>query len=123
MPATSRLAQLIAKQEGFGVPGAIPTLRNNPGDLRHGPNASHLPGAPNDVGWYVSVDLGWADLERQLKLYAGRGLTLEQAIYEFAPPSDGNDSLEYLNFVCTGLGLGPSVSVMIALEVPAAPES
>ena len=96
----TKLALLISQQEGFGKPDAIPTLRHNPGDLRHSPNSSH-PDGPNDIGTIPSDELGWADLDRQLWLYAKRGLTLRQAIYEFAPPSE-NDSAAYLQFVIDG---------------------
>ena len=112
----SRLAQLIAQQEGFGRPGAIPTVRRNPGNLRHGPNAQH-PGAPNDVATYASDDLGWQDLERQLKLYAARNMTLRQMIAVYAPPVENNTS-EYLEFVCDALAMTPDTTVRKALEIP-----
>lgn len=112
----SKLAELIAQQEGYGIPGAVPTRDNNPGDLRHAPNASHEGEGPNDIGIEPTSALGWADLERQLDLYAQRGLTLQEAIYAFAPPTE-NDSAAYLQFVCNGLGLPPTATVAQALEV------
>lgn len=36
LPGLSPLGQAIANAEGYGVPGAIPTLNNNPGDLTDG---------------------------------------------------------------------------------------
>jgi hypothetical protein len=111
----SKLAHLIAKEEGFGIPGALPTRNNNPGDLRHSPHSFHT-GDPNAIGQIDTVADGWADLERQLALYAERGMTLQQAIYEFAPPTE-NDSARYLAYVCAGLGLPPSTSVADALKV------
>ena len=110
------LARLIAREEGFDTDGTIPRLRNNPGDLRHSPHSEH-PNDPNGIGYIDSPADGWADLERQLQLYAERGLTLAQAIYEFAPPSE-NDSEEYLQFVCAGLGLSRDTPVAKALELP-----
>jgi hypothetical protein len=115
----TRLAQLIAKQEGFGTPGAIPTTHNNPGDLRHSPHSSHAGEDPNAIGEIDTAADGWADLERQLQLYAQRGLTLQQAIYEWAPPSDGNATENYLALVCAGLGMSPNTTVTDALKVPA----
>ena len=112
----TRLAQLIAKQEGFGVPGAIPTTHNNPGDLRHSPHSSHAGEDPNAIGEIDTVADGWADLERQLQLYAQRGMTLEQMVAEYAPPEDGNATSVYLHNVCAGLGLPPSTPVAIALR-------
>ena len=98
----TKLAQLIATQEGFFVTGTLPQRNNNPGDLRHSPNSTH-PCEPDDIGVIDTVEHGWDDLERQLRLYADRGLNLEDSIYEFAPPADGNDSVAYLAFVLNGL--------------------
>jgi hypothetical protein len=114
--AMTLLARLIAKQEGFGIPGAIPTTHNSPGDLRHAPHASHEGEGSNDIGIEPTVADGWADLERQLKLYAERGLTLRQAIYEFAPPEE-NNSEQYLADICRGLGLLDSTPVAQALTL------
>jgi hypothetical protein len=111
----SKLAQLIANEEGFGIPGALPTRDNNPGDLRHSPHSFHS-GDPNAIGQIDTVADGWADLERQLQLYGERGLTLRQAIYEFAPPSE-NNSEQYLNYVCQGLNVQPDILVTDALKV------
>jgi hypothetical protein len=110
----SKLASLIAQREGFYVPGSQPARKLNPGDLRHAPHTSHAGEGPDDIGIEPSVEDGWADLERQLQLYADRGLTLQQAIYEFAPPSE-NDSSSYLAFVCNGLGCSPDTPVRVAL--------
>jgi hypothetical protein len=97
----SKLAQLIAQEEGYGIPGDIPTLDNNPGDLRHSPHSFHTGSDPNAIGVIDNPNDGWADLERQLGLYAERGLTLQEAIYEFAPPLE-NNSQQYLDFICNG---------------------
>jgi hypothetical protein len=111
------LARLIAKREGFGLPDVIPTERHNPGDLIHAPNASHEGIGPNDVGIEPSDEQGWADLEHQLQLYAGRQMTLQQMVYDYAPPP-GNDSAGYLAFVCQGLGCPPETPVSQALQIP-----
>jgi hypothetical protein len=112
----SLLAQLIAKEEGYGVPGALPTRSNNPGDLRHSPHSSHA-GDPDAIGQIDTIADGWMDLERQLQLYADRGMTLQQAIFEFAPPTE-NNSQQYLNYVCQGLGCTPDTLVSDALKIP-----
>jgi hypothetical protein len=109
------LARLIAKEEGFGVPGAIPTTHNNPGDLEHAPGETHDGKCP--IGSFASVAAGWAMLERQLQLEADRGLTIEQLIYCYAPPSQ-NNSAAYLQHVCAGLGLPYSTPVSEALKLP-----
>lgn len=110
----SKLAQLIAKMEGFGVPGSIPTTHHNPGDLEHAPQETHDGTSP--VGSFPDDATGWAMLDRQLQLYAGRGLTLQQLIYTYAPPEQ-NDTEDYLDFVCRELGCTPDTSVSDALKV------
>ena len=112
----SKLAELIAQEEGFEMPGSVPNRSANPGDLRHAPGEFHPVNAPNSVGSFPDVATGWGALERQLNLYASRGLTLEQAIYEFAPPSE-NNSAGYLSFVCNGLGCAADTLVSDALKI------
>ena len=118
MPARTRAAQLFAHSEGFGIPGAIPTIRHNPGDLRHAPHTSHVGIGPNDIGIEPNDDAGWADLERQLQLFADRGMTIREAVYVYAPPGDNNPTEAYLNTICTRLGLGPETPMSIALTIP-----
>jgi len=43
-------------------------------------------------------------------------MTVEQAIYEFAPPSE-NNSAAYLDFICRGLGCVPGTLVSDALQI------
>jgi hypothetical protein len=99
----TKLARLIAKQEGYFKPGSLPARRHNPGDLRHSPHSSHDGIDRDAVGAIDSDEHGWEDLERQLQLDAGRGMTLGQAIYSWAPPSE-NDTANYLQHVIEGLG-------------------
>lgn len=122
------LAKLIARQEGFGIPGAIPTVRHNPGDLRHGPHCQH-PGGPahaNDVGTIDTDEHGWSDLERQLQIYAEEGLTLRQMVNIYcglpkdpgpgAVAPDGNNVTAYLGGICGGLLMSPETLVKDALK-------
>ena len=99
----TKLAHLIAQREGFFVAGTLPQRRNNPGDLRHSPHSSHEGIGPDDIGIIDTVEHGWEDLERQLQLYAQRGMDLGAAIYSWAPPTE-NDSAGYLEFVLDGFG-------------------
>ncbi len=113
----SKLAQLIAKEEGYGIPGAVPTTHNNPGDLRHSPHSSHESAHPDAIGQIDTAADGWADLERQLQLYAKRGLTLRDMIINYYAPPGENDSERYLQFICQGLGVDQSCTVAQALEI------
>lgn len=113
----SKLAQLIADEEGILVPGSVPARDNNPGDLRHSPHSFHTPSDPNGIGQIPTRAEGWEDLERQLVLFAERKLTLKQAIFEFAPRSE-NNTRAYLKYVCRGLGVPFGTSVAHALKIP-----
>jgi hypothetical protein len=66
-----RVARAIAAAEGYGIPGAIPTVAKNPGDLV-------LPGwAPTlgnaGIAVFDSADLGWSKLYRQLSIILSGG--------------------------------------------------
>lgn len=111
----TKLAALIGKEEGYGRAGKVPTTHHNPGDLRHSPH-SHHPGDPEGIGWIDTDADGWADLERQLRMFAERGMTLEQAIYTFAPPNE-NNSARYLRDICAGLGVGPDTPMTEVLLI------
>ena len=97
------LALAFSRAEGYGVPGAIPTTHNNPGDLRHAPKEQHAPGDPDGVGYFDNANDGWAALDRQLQLYADRGMTIAQAVETFAPSTENNTD-EYIEYVCTRMG-------------------
>lgn len=104
------LAFLIAREEGFFKAGTLPARNHNPGDLRHSPHSAH-PGDPDAIGVIDSDPDGWADLERQLQLDAGKTFiagddksmpwTLGVAIYAWAPPSE-NNSAQYLDDIIAG---------------------
>ena len=113
----SKFAELIAKEEGYGIPNTLPTRTNNPGDLRHSPHSFHTADAPDAIGRIDNVEDGWADLERQLQLYADRGLTVAQAIYEWAPPTE-NNTAQYLAYIVQGLGCTSDTLVSEALKIP-----
>ena len=54
-----RIAEAIAKAEGYGVPGAIPTVRNNPGNLK---------GPDGEIRWFPTPEDGWNALYRQVTM-------------------------------------------------------
>jgi hypothetical protein len=61
--AVQAFAHAISVAEGYGVPGAIPTVRNNPGDLKWG---------TDDITTFPTADAGWSALyEDILKMLAG----------------------------------------------------
>ncbi len=64
--AIKRFAQAIAAAEGFGIPGAIPTIAKNPGDLVL-PDWSPTVGSAG-IAVFDSVDYGWSRLYRQLSI-------------------------------------------------------
>lgn len=110
----TKLAYLIAQEEGFFKSGSLPQRRHNPGDLRHSNHSSHAGIGPNDIGIIDNDEDGWADLERQLRMYADRGMTLGEAIYSWAPPTDGNDTPAYLQFVLDGFGGAVTVTTPLS---------
>lgn len=112
----TRLAQIIARKEGFYVPGSVPARYHNPGDLRHSPHSLH-PGNPDGIGQIPDDEDGWADLERQLGLFADRGLTLGTMIVQYYAPEEENDSAAYLKFVCNELGCTADMPVADALKL------
>ena len=100
----TRFVQLCAQYEGYGKPGTIPTRDNNPMDLRHSPHSEH-PDDPDAIGVIDTAADGFADAERQARLWANRGLTLGEAVWTLAPPQENNTEA-YLEFVLQGLGNG-----------------
>lgn len=112
----TKLAQLFAKKEGFYVAGSLPARNHNPGDLRHSPHSQH-PGDPNAIGVIDNDSDGWADLEHQLQLYARRNFTVRDAVYEYAPPEDNNNTAEYLGFICSHLPCTADTTVYDALRI------
>jgi len=68
------LAEAIAKAEGFGVKGAIPTRYHNPGNIRSTKTGHHYDGqiGLNRCGYVIfkSDRYGWRALREQLELMA-----------------------------------------------------
>jgi lysozyme family protein len=78
-PGAERLARAIAKAEGFGVPGALPTRANNPGDLKLGGNTI------SGITVFETVADGWRALYAQidkmtsgLSAFYSNGTTIRQ---------------------------------------------
>lgn len=113
------LAQAMAKEEGFGIPGAIPTRNHNPGDLRHAPGEMHPDGSPNSVGSFATDAEGWAALERQLQLYTVEhpGITVGDMITQYFAPAIENDTAAYVTYVCNAVGCTPDTQLTDALKL------
>jgi hypothetical protein len=110
----SKLAQLIASEEGFFKSGSLPQRQCNPGDLEHAPGESHQGTGP--VGSFATPALGWTALENQLQLDASRGWTLQQMVYTYAPPPQ-NNSAQYLAYLVQGLGCAADTPMAQALLI------
>lgn len=115
----SKLGEVIAREEGYGIPGSLPTRLNNPGDLRHSPHSFHDPNTPNAIGKIANPQWGWDDLERQLRIDAGRGFSIRELIYSYCPAGvDNNDPVSYLEYVCTNVPCEPDSSTAKVLTIP-----
>lgn len=102
-----RLAEAIGRKEGVYQHGTVPARLNNPGDLLFAgqEGAVGVPVKGKDGKWRVfaefsSLSKGWTGLVRQLAKFAQQGWNVRKAIETWAPPSDGNDTPQYLEDVC-----------------------
>lgn len=119
------LLQAMAKQEGFGIPGARPTRNNSPLDLITGDEAKRFGavGADGRYAKFASVKDGYKAGARWLGIRARfvnkqvegyyfdektgttlvggyLGATMKQVIFRFCPKGDGaNDPQAYLDGV------------------------
>lgn len=102
-----RIAQAIAKAEGYGVPGAIPTVRNNPGNIRDETGAIATFPAPAD---------GWAALYRQVTLMLtgeSRWYRPDMTIAEVARIYTGESGyMAWARNVAAFLGVTPETRLM-----------
>jgi hypothetical protein len=107
--AVSTIASTIQQVEGY-YPGSLAYINNNPGNLRY----VGQPGAWQGQGGYAafpSYQAGLDALNRQIQLYAGRGMTISQMMAIYAPASDGNDPTSYAARVASALGVSPSTAL------------
>lgn len=77
---------------------------NNPLNLRFA-NQRESTGA-DDTGFAIfpNAPSGWRAAVRQITLDQGRGLTVRQFLFKFAPPSE-NDTMNYLKFILKELSI------------------
>jgi hypothetical protein len=100
------LCRAIATAEGYFVLNSLPARNNNPGDLRAAP---WLEGATIHGGFWVATSptQGIAGLYHQVCLNIARGFSLRKLVYTWAPPSDGNNSANYLSETGRRCGIAP----------------
>jgi hypothetical protein len=114
-------AQAISRQEGFGIPGAVPTTANNPGDLCDPTGA--LFGLPlmgsESIVVFPDAASGWDALYRQIQLIAdGRSsvytlnMTIADMANHYAPIPD---PATWANNVAGFLGVTPDTPLALVL--------
>jgi hypothetical protein len=101
------LIQAIARMEGWGVAGAIPTRDDNPGDICAGQfaEAHGAEDVPGRFAVFETAQDGFAAL-RALLVGHYTGLTVAQAVERYAPATE-NDTARYIADVCEWTGLTP----------------
>jgi hypothetical protein len=106
---TKRIAEAIARAEGFYVSGSLPQRNNNPGSLR-------IHGETDTISKFSTVEDGWSALYRQINLIFSRDsnyYTPEMSIEEFASIWTGGDNPgSWANTVSQALNVGPSTSLI-----------
>lgn len=111
----SQLAQAIAAAEGYGQPGAVPTIANNPGDLELGDIGGSVTQAAQgqQITNFPSADAGWAALENQINLIANgestAGYTPAMSIAQVGQIYSGGSS-NWANNVANYLGVSPDTN-------------
>lgn len=106
MDPIESIARAIAQFEGFYNPGSRAQRNNNPGNLRYAGQPGAIGADSAGYAIFPTAEAGWQALRRQIQLDASRGLTLEQFIRKYAPPSE-NPTDAYLRFVSQRTGLAP----------------
>lgn len=108
----TRLMIAVAKAEGYGVPGAIPTRANNPGDLTKSLGFSDTGETLGAAGVVVfsTRDDGWGALDRQFTLIQnGESLhKLTDTILAFAHSYTATEQDQWAANVAAELGTDPS---------------
>ena len=121
------LAEAIKRVEGY-APGTRAYRNNNPGNIWDGISSGKTfriwPNLPvDDKGFviYPSYQAGYEALLNDLRIKVNRGMTLEQLITMYAPPSE-NDTAGYIAMVAQQTGLPANVPLNALDQQPAAPD-
>lgn len=111
------IAQAIAKAEGFGVPGALPTRAHNPGDLELGDLGN---GTINGKTVFGSDTEGWNALYKQVQLIVSGGssyYSTSDSWRSLATTYTGGDSANQWSMVVAAqLGVNPDSSIQEYLD-------
>jgi hypothetical protein len=110
-----KLASAFATAEGAFVKGSLPNTDNNPGDLRLAPWVQN-PVIQHGFWKPTTLAQGVAGLYHQLALDIARGWSLRQLVYSYAPPSDGNNSENYLMETARRVCLNPTTDLDTPLQ-------
>jgi hypothetical protein len=108
MDLVDKIAEAIARMEGFYKPGSLAQRNNNPGNLRSWGSR------PVSGGYAVfeTPEAGWAALKQQIRRNIDRGLNLleffggKPGVYAgYSPAADKNDPVAYARFVAQRAGI------------------
>ena len=106
--------EAIARMEGWGVKGDIPTRDNNPGDIVNGKFAqAHgaLAGTTGRFAQFPTPAAGFAAL-RDLLCQHYVGMTVADALNKYAPPVENNTN-RYIGCVCGWTSLTPETILTV----------
>lgn len=124
MATLQDLANAIMRQEGYGSPNA-PTITNafNPGALRNSPFAiGSVTGVNGTFAKFASYEDGYNALIWDLEQKQARGMSLRDAIYTYAPPTENNTSQYLTNMVSwTGIPADASLSELLNGDILTSP--
>ena len=115
----SSLSSAISQAEGYGVPGAIPTLANNPGDLALGDLGYGTMGSAG-ITVFPTQAAGLSALDSQLGLIQSGGSNVYNPNMSLAQMgalwSGGNPA--WASNVAKALGVSPTASVGSVMASP-----
>jgi hypothetical protein len=98
------LADAVTRMEGY-FPGTRAYRNKNPGNIRGGSIYPQYPVDDQGFTVFPTAEAGRAALERDMQAKVNQGLTLQSLVYKYAPPTDNNDSAQYVANMATWTGL------------------
>ncbi len=108
MDLVDKIAEAIARMEGYFQPGSLAQRNNNPGNLRSWGSRPIVDGYAK----FETPEAGWAALKQQIRRNIDRGLNLleffsgKPGVYGgYSPAADRNDPVNYARFVARQAGI------------------